>query len=329
MKNKYIILSLLLIMWSVQARAQIVTGSNMYVKIGTVLSMDSLVLVPTEDLNLGNNYSLSVSHTAVPGNPNASINRKYVFNNPVNFHGNVGIIYNPTELNGNTESMLELANSWSDESGFVTMSGSAHDLGLHFVSKDVADLDIRLLTLVNAQSALPVTLVAFDAEKEGRSVRLSWKTSLETNSDFFEIQRSRDAKNWKGLDRVQAAGESSQQATYGYTDAEPMAGTGYYRLKMVDRDGTFAFSQIRKVAWDGEDLVVFPNPAGDRLEMDVKDWSKVTKVSVLNAAGGVVKETAGARKEKHILLTGFESGSYILQIEYRDGSSERTHFVKY
>lgn len=331
MKNKYIILSLLLIMWSVQARAQIVTGSNMYVKIGTVLSMDSLVLVPTEDLNLGNNYSLSVSHTAVPGNPNASINRKYVFNNPVNFHGNVGIIYNPTELNGNTESMLELANSWSDESGFVTMSGSAHDLGLHFVSKDVADLDIRLLTLVNAQSALPVTLVAFDAEKEGRSVRLSWKTSLETNSDFFEIQRSRDAKNWKGLDRVQAAGESSQQATYGYTDAEPMAGTGYYRLKMVDRDGTFAFSQIRKVACDGADLVVFPNPAGDRLEMDVKDWSKVTKVSVLNAAGGVVKETAGARgaKEKHILLTGFQPGSYILQIEYRDGSSERTHFVKY
>lgn len=331
MRIKTSIVLALCCMWAMEGRSQFVTGSDLYVKIGAVFSVDSLVLVPTEDLNLGNNYSLTVEHTAVPGNPTASIKKKYVFNNPVNFHGNVGIIYDPAELNGNTESMLELANSWSDESGFVTLSGSTRDLGLHFVSKDVADLDIRLLTLVNAQSALPVTLVTFDAEKEERSVRLSWKTSFETNSDFFEIQRSQDARNWKALGRVQSAGESSQQATYGYTDMEPIAGIGYYRLKMIDRDGTFAFSQIRKVSWDGTDLVVFPNPAGERLEMNVKDWSRVMKVSVLNAGGGVVKETAGARgaKEKYMLLTGFQPGSYILEIKYRDGSSERTHFVKY
>ena len=331
MKIKTSIALALCCIWSMQVQSQIVTGNSMYVKIGTILAMDSLVLVPSEDLNLGNNYSLTVEHTAVPGNPNASINKKYVFNNPVNFHGNLGIIYNPAELNGNTESSLELANSWSDESGFVTMSGSARDLGLHFVSKDVADLDIKLLTLVNAQSALPVTLVTFDAEKEGRSVKLSWKTSFETNSDFFEIQRSHDAKDWKALDQVRSAGESSQQSTYGYTDAEPVAGTGYYRLKMVDRDGTFAFSQIRKVSLDGSDLVVFPNPAGDRLEMGVKDWSKVAKISVLNASGSIIKEARGVTgaKEKYVPLTGFQPGTYILQVEYGDGSSERAHFVKY
>jgi hypothetical protein len=331
MRIRNIITGLLLIVWSTQAQSQIVTGNSMYVKIGTVLSMDSLVMIPTEDLNLGNNYSLTVEHTAVPGNPNPSIKKKYVFNNPVNFHGNLGIIYDPAELNGNTESLLELANSWSDESGFTTMSGSTRDLGLHYVSKDVSDLDIRLLTLVNAQSALPVTLVAFDAEKEERAVRLSWKTSFETNSDFFEIQRSRDAKNWKALDQVRSAGESSQQTSYGYTDTDPIVGTGYYRLKMVDRDGTFAFSQIRKVSDDATELVVFPNPAVDRLELKVKDWSKVTKVSVLNAGGSLVKEAgeATSAKERYLPLTGFKSGNYILQIEYRDGSSERTHFVKY
>ncbi|MGG7662671.1 T9SS type A sorting domain-containing protein [Dyadobacter sp. BHUBP1] len=331
MKRNKLITGLLLVLCAAQAKSQIVTGSDLYVKIGTVFSVDSLVLVPTEDLNLGNNYSLTVEHTAVPGNPTASIKKKYVFNNPVNFHGNVGIIYDPAELNGNTESMLELANSWSDESGFVTLSGSTRDLGLHFVSKDVADLDIRLLTLVNAQSALPVKLVTFDAEKDERRVKLTWRTSFEYNSDFFEIQRSRDMKSWKVLDHVSSAGESSQQVDYAYADADPIAGIGYYRLKMVDRDGTFAFSQIRKVSWDGTDLVVFPNPAGERLEMNVKDWSRVTKISVLNAGGSIVKETAGPRgaKEKYILLTGFQPGSYILEIKYRDGSSERTHFVKY
>ncbi|PSL32874.1 T9SS type A sorting domain-containing protein [Dyadobacter jiangsuensis] len=318
-------------MWAMEGRCQFVTGSDLYVKIGTVFSVDSLVLVPTEDLNLGNNYSLTVSHTAVPGNPNASIKKKYVFNNPVNFHGTLGIIYDPAELNGNTESLLELANSWSDESGFTTMSSSTRDLGLHYVSKDVADLDIRLLTLVNAQSALPVTLAAFDAEKDEKRVKLTWRTSFEANSDFFEIQRSRDTKNWKVLDRVGSAGESSQQVDYAYTDTDPIADIAYYRLKMIDRDGTFAFSQIRKVSWDGADLVVFPNPAGDRLEIDVKDWSKVTKVTVLNAGGSIVRETAGATgsKEQYVPLTGIQPGSYMLQIEYRDGSSERSHFVKY
>ncbi|WP_353721994.1 hypothetical protein [Dyadobacter sp. 676] len=176
---------MLLTVTSLAVRAQFVTGNSLYVKIGTTFSVDSLVLNPIEDLNLSNNYSLMVEHTAVPGNPNASIKKKYVFNNPINFSGNVGVIYDPAELNGNAESLLELANSWSDESGFVTMSGSARDLGKHLVSKDVADLDIRLLTLVNAQSVLPVTLVGFEAEKEGRNVQLCWKTSSETNSDFF------------------------------------------------------------------------------------------------------------------------------------------------
>ncbi|SDH13699.1 Por secretion system C-terminal sorting domain-containing protein [Dyadobacter soli] len=324
-------MGLLLALCAAQANSQIVTGNSMYVKIGTVLAMDSLVLVPTEDLNLGSNYSLTVEHTPVPGSPNASINKKYVFNAPINFHGNLGVIYDLAELNGNTESMLELASSWSDESGFVTMSGSARDLGMHFVSKDVADLDIRMLTLVNGGSALPVTLVTFEAQKAEKEVQLSWKTSAETNSDFFEIQRSRNAKDWKSIGRVHSAGNSKVEAAYGYQDAAPIAGDNYYRLKMVDRDGTFAFSQIRMVSWSGNALAIFPNPAADRLEMAVKDWSQVAKIKVWNAGGGLVKETrqAAGGGEKYLPLIGFKPGNYILQVEYRDGSSERTHFVKY
>ncbi len=313
------------------ARAQFVTGNSLYVKIGTTFSVDSLVFVPTEDLNLGNNYSLTVEHTAVPGNPNASINKKYVFNNPVNFEGNLGVIYDPVQLNGNTESLLEMANSWSDESGFVTMTGCTRDLGKHFVSKDVSGLDIKLLTLVNGQSVLPVTLVTFEAEKNEDAIRLIWKTSSETNSDFFEIQRSRNAKDWESLGRVHSAGDSRGEAGYDYTDHDPFGGNNYYRLKMVDRDGTFALSQVRMIAWNKNVSAVFPNPATDRLELDVKDWTKVVGVKVLNAGGVVLAERRGVTgaKEKHIPLAGFKSGSYMVRIEYRDGSFETMHFVKY
>lgn len=328
---KRIIVIGLLLVFAVRSNAQFVTGNSLFVNIGTVFSVDSLVFVPTEGLNLGDDYSLEVLHTAVPGNPKASIKKTFSFNKPVNFHGSVGIIYAPSQLNGNTESLLELANSWSDQSAFVTMTGSTRDLGMHYVSKDVADLDVRMLTLVDGQSALPVTLVAFDAEKEEKNVKLTWKTSFETNSDFFEIQRSQDAKEWQPLGRVASAGERKGETFYDFTDGNPAAGDNYYRLKMADRDGSFAFSQIRKVSWAGGWLAVFPNPAVDQLEVDAKEWAKVAKVRILNAGGATVKETreiAGAGG-KHLSLTGFRPGNYILQIIYRDGSSERAHFVKY
>lgn len=331
MNIKTLSLCLAFFLTKLAAHAQFVTGNSLFVNIGTVFSVDSLVMVPTEGLNLGDDYSLQVSYTAVPGVPNPSIKKTFVFNKPVNFHGSLGVIYHPSQLNGNTESLLELANSFSDQNAFVTMSGSTRDLGLHYVSKDVADLDIRMLTLVNGQSALPVTLVAFDAEKAERVVKLTWKTSFEANSDFFEIQRSQDAKAWQPVGRVASAGESKGQMSYDFTDDNPFAGENYYRLKMADRDGTFAFSQIRKVSWAGGGLVVFPNPAVDRLELDVKDWSKVAKVRILNAAGRIVRDGGMAlnSKQNNVPLTGFKPGNYILQVEYRDGSSERTHFVKY
>lgn len=331
MKKRILIALILCHLHAWNCKAQFVTGNGLYIEIGTVFSVDSLVFVPTEALNLGNNYSLKVNYTAVPGNPNASIKKTYVFNNPVNFEGNLGVIYNPSQLNGNTESLLEMANSFSDESAFVTMTGCTRDLGMHKVSKAVSGLDIRMLTLVNGQSALPVKLVTFEAKKNEKSVALAWETSFESNSDFFDIERSHDGKNWETLGQVATAGESKQLVNYEFTDYHPLGGLNYYRLKMVDRDGTFAYSQIRKVLGDANALFVFPNPAADRLEMDVKDWSKVVRVSIVNASGEVVSERRPLQTlpEKSLPLTGFKPGNYILQINYRDGSSERTHFVKY
>lgn len=331
MNIKALLICLVFFLTRLAAQAQFVTGNSLFVNIGTVFSVDSLVLIPTEGLNLGDNYSLEVQHTAIPGDPQASILKTYVFNKPVNFEGNLGVIYHPSELNGNAESLLELANSFSDQNAFVTMTGSTRDLGLHYVSKDVADLDIKLLTLVNGQSELPVTLIAFDAQKEEKAVRLTWKTAYETNSDFFEIQRSRDANEWQQLGRVGSAGGGKGQAEYHFTDSNPVTGDDYYRLKMVDRDGSFAFSQIRKVLWDGGGLTVFPNPAVDRLEVRVKDWSKVAKIKILDAAGIVLREplAADGLKEKYVSLNHLGAGSYILAIEHRDGSSERVHFIKY
>ena len=73
----------------------------------------------------------------------------------------------------------------------------------------------------------------------------------ETYSDFFQVQRSADAKNLQDLGVVNAQGESNELAKYNYTDNTPLNGRNLYRLEMVDKDGSFAYSRINELAFSG------------------------------------------------------------------------------
>lgn len=94
---------------------------------------------------------------------------------------------------------------------------------------------------------VPVTLVSFDAARENNDVKLSWQTAQELNSDHFVVERSYDGTNFTNIATVDAAGNSSTILQYSYTDvnANSFGGRVYYRLKMLDTDGTSAYSPIK------------------------------------------------------------------------------------
>lgn len=330
MRNIYIVLLLFSTVYGKAALAQIVTGNELFAKSGTIVSLDSMVLIPSADLDLSN-HSLTLMHTAIAGNPQSSINRVYVLDESLHFSGDLGIIYSPAELNGNSESILEVAGSATNENGFVTFSGSSRDVAVHYVWNTVTNVDFRMLTLVDAGAVLPVTLIAFQARKEENRVELTWKTSFETNSAYFEIQRSGNAKDWQPLGRVSSAGESSYKSSYIFEDLAPMAGDNYYRLKSVDRDGTFALSQIRKVSWDDAALTIFPNPANDVIELHVQDWQHVANIRIIDASGIILKEHHSEKTYQpgRLSLEGLCAGSYILEAQYLNGGVLRKHFIKY
>ncbi|CAG5068551.1 hypothetical protein DYBT9623_01282 [Dyadobacter sp. CECT 9623] len=100
---------------------------------------------------------------------------------------------------------------------------------------------------VSQDNALPVTLTSFTASKSGKLANLAWATAEESNSDYFVVQRSSDAKTWKEIGRKAASGQSKSKRNYTFTDQKPLSGAGYYRLKMVDRDQTFSYSAIKNV----------------------------------------------------------------------------------
>jgi hypothetical protein len=121
-------------------------------------------------------------------------------------------------------------------------------------------------------TTLPVELVQFLASKnDDGSVKLSWSTSQEQNSNFYGIERSSSQSDWKNIGSVKAKGYASTTSNYSFTDKLPVDGNGYYRLKMVDLDGKYKYSKTVSVSSSDNNrpLVIYSNPFSDQIRMKV------------------------------------------------------------
>jgi hypothetical protein len=111
--------------------------------------------------------------------------------------------------------------------------------------------DAAETTFVN--TALPVQLTTFTAFISGGAARLEWQTATEVNNYGFEVER-RSVKreqlivdSWKKIGFVQGNGTTSAPQSYSYTDAGVSSGNYAYRLKQIDNDGAYKYSQETEV----------------------------------------------------------------------------------
>ncbi|MCF0069691.1 T9SS type A sorting domain-containing protein [Dyadobacter sp. CY261] len=174
--------------------------------------------------------------------------------------------------------------------------------------------------LLAACELLPVTLAQFDVTNENGVNTLQWSTVSELNSEKFEIEYSSTGKSWKQLGTVASSGDSDSLKTYSFIHRTPEAGNNYYRLRMVDRDKTFAYSKIAHAYVYGKVAKVYPNPVSDRLELTLPDWDQVDLFQLIRTDGKIVFE-AEQLPEKVIDVAKFTAGNYILKITDKDGSS--------
>lgn len=178
---------------------------------------------------------------------------------------------------------------------------------------------------------LPVKLAKFSVEKVEKSSLLSWQTTHEANSDLFQIERSKNAKSWNHIGEISASGESNITVMYQFSDITPMTGPNYYRLKMVDLDGSYAYSQILGIRFDkaARELKIYPNPATGFLTIDDIDMASVREVSVTDSKGNVIykSEKASSPLSARINLEGISSGVYALTVTYLDGSRSTNKVV--
>lgn len=123
---------------------------------------------------------------------------------------------------------------------------------------------------ISGANPLPVELLSFEAEKNGNTVDVSWKTASELNSDYFIVQRSKDGSEFEDVEKVEAAGNSTTIRNYFTTDYEPYNGVSYYRLKQADHDGKLTFTDRVAVRFDSEgSIAVYPNPSSGNFNINL------------------------------------------------------------
>ncbi len=186
---------------------------------------------------------------------------------------------------------------------------------------------------------LPVQLLSFTANWYGdnyEAVKLDWQTASETNNDYFEVERSTDAINFKSVLKISGAGNSNQILTYSDFDKSPIDGKViYYRLKQVDFDGSISYSGV-EVLYSKKDLNIislYPNPVVDYLTYKVNSsTSKEVKISVFDNLGQLVlSENIHLNKgltEQKINVKNLISGNYIIQILSKMNIDRKSFVVK-
>ena len=148
------------------------------------------------------------------------------------------------------------------------------------------------VTCINPPTAiLPLTLLSFDAEKKGGKVETKWQTEQEVNTDYFEVERSTNGVHFASIGQVKATG-LKQKSNYSLMDnTPPQYNTLYYRLKMLDKDGTFEYSKVKSISSKASkgDIKIYPNPISNTIKAELTSiTSGDIDISIIDAFGKVV-----------------------------------------
>ncbi len=200
------------------------------------------------------------------------------------------------------------------------------------------------VTFTIGNNPLPVELRTFTARASGLDGVLAWTTASEKNNAYFAVERSRDGgRTFAEIGRRTGAGTTPVPQEYALTDSGVgrTAGTVYYRLRQVDTDGKFSFSDVRAIAFTGGvvggPLTAYPNPVagGADATLTVAFDGQVAgsyALTLYDAAGRAVLTAAhavGAGAEAAQLAVGtLPAGTYTLRVTSAEGYNSTLRVVR-
>ncbi len=176
-------------------------------------------------------------------------------------------------------------------------------------------------------SGLPIELLSFTGamNTKTKAVDLFWTTATEINNEKFLIQRSLDGENFEDLGEVAGAGNSNTALSYQFSDNKPVKGIAYYRLKQIDFDGKYAYTDLISVTNSSTSITtsdvevkVYPNPTDGLVNILAPTDEKEIHVHIIDMNGAVIKA----------LTVNNESETLKLSIDLREHLVTGNYFIK-
>ncbi|NUM72052.1 MAG: T9SS type A sorting domain-containing protein [Ignavibacteriaceae bacterium] len=283
---------------------------------GNSLSTLTSAMVRPQQINIGQGSNLIVADFGVGGGLRVTDST-----------GNQLLLLNIVTAN---RGAMQLSNG-----NYLTANGGGYyelNAQNQIVRTLIAGSSCQYVTPAGSLPPIPVELVSFAAAASGNAVELNWLTVTETNNMGFEIEKSTDGKNFSKIGFVNGNGTTTGYSFYKFSDLNPAAGVNYYRLKQIDFDGSFEYSNVTEADFEViSDFALannYPNPfnPSTKISFTVPEQAKV-KLEVFNAAGELVSVLADQEFAKGNYSITFDasnlsSGMYIYKMTAVSGNGK-------
>lgn len=177
---------------------------------------------------------------------------------------------------------------------------------------------------------LPVELTSFQGKAYQDRVELSWVTAAEINNDHFVVEHSRDGVSFTSVGKVRGAGTTVEVSNYQFLHRLPATGANYYRLKQVDYDGAFTYSDVvvTQVGRPSGNIRIYPNPTVNYAWINFPELPEKIQFSLTNLLGqGIDLQPTPTDAGWQLDLSRMVKGVYLLRMEY-DGKTVTRRIVK-
>ena len=224
-----------------------------------------------------------------------------------------------------TATDVMVCNYYKNTNSFVVRVGAKTGVTASNAADRMNSLWFRTFQFaIPVSSPLPLSLVDFAAHLNDKKVVLNWATEMEINTSHFTIQRSTNGESFDDDGVVIADGASTARQDYSFTDnvsGIPNHGLLYYRLKLVDMDSKYRYSEVVVVRMAKDEqttsIMVFPNPAISDLRVTIPvEWqSKSISYNIYSSSGALMKQkiSGNAGQTETLHVADLPSGWYVVK----------------
>ncbi len=226
-------------------------------------------------------------------------------NNQQTFTASTGFLKYEWLKDANCETVVSTSNSLSPTAGLFKLK-----------STDTNNNVVYSPYLYSASSPLPVRLASFNSKvSEENTVNLTWTTTNESNFNRFEIQRGKSPTLFERIGIMDPKGTEQSYSNYHYSDTPHWTGEVYYRLKMIDNDGTYSYSRIINANINHLNKIsIFPNPAYENIE--ITGPHNLGEIAIYNLQGIKVFENNYENATGTINIESLPKGLYVLKTKF-------------